>query len=197
MITFSNLENKPSSLLELYYLKAVHAGQQNPDAMCISSINKKNSTPHSRFVNLKYSNGNELIFFSNYQSNKAKQFDSCNSVSCLFFWQTIGIQIRIRGTIRKTSSAISDKHFALRSEEKNALAISSNQSSVISSFDEVKKNFNNALNNANLLKRPDNWGGYSVEPNYFEFWEAGTNRLNKREQFELHSNDWVYSILEP
>ena len=197
MIKFTNLKNKPFNLFETYYKKAEDAGQLNADAMCISSINKKNNTPHSRFVNLKYVKGNELIFFSNYQSNKAKQFESCNAVACVFFWPAINIQIRIQGVINKTSPAISDKHFVSRSLEKNALAISSNQSSIISSLDEVKQKFDNVLYNKNLSKRPNYWGGYSVKPNYFEFWEAGTNRLNKREQFLFNTDNWVSSVLEP
>jgi len=197
VIKFSHLEGEPINLFKSYFLKAVDAGQKNPDAMCISSINRKNNTPHSRFVNLKYVHSNELIFFSNYESNKAKHFISCNAVSCIFFWPSINIQIRIGGVIKKTSSLISDEHFALRSPDKNALAISSNQSSLVFSFDEVKKNFNNTLNNSNLTVRPNYWGGYSINPNYFEFWEGGSSRLNKRKQFELDSNNWVYSILEP
>jgi pyridoxine/pyridoxamine 5'-phosphate oxidase len=84
-------------------------------------------------------------FFSNYQSPKASQFESHNQVSVLIYWASINTQIRMKARIFKTSAKFSDDHFNSRTKEKNALAISSNQSQPIDSFDEVTKNFYETL----------------------------------------------------
>ena len=68
-----------------------------------------------------------------------------DQVSVLIYWASINTQIRMKAKIFKTSSEFSDKHFQGRTKEKNALAISSNQSQAIDSFDEVTKNFNETL----------------------------------------------------
>ena len=92
----------------------------------------------------------------------------------------------------------SDEHFHGRTKEKNALAISSNQSKVIDSFEEVSINFQKTLD---LMTpdtvRPDFWGGFSFIPYYFEFWQGHKNRLNKRHVFEQHGDQWVEQLLQP
>ena len=108
-----------------------------------------------------------------------------DQVSVLIYWASINTQIRMKAKIFKTSSEFSDKHFQGRTKEKNALAISSNQSQAIDSFDEVTKNFNETLEfMTSETPRPDFWGGYSFIPYYFEFWQGHENRLNKRHVFE-------------
>ncbi len=197
MVDFISYKSKPFQLFKDYFDFAVESNQQSIEAMCVSSVDLSSKQPHSRFVNLKYVNNNQLIFFSNYESNKAKQFNLCSNVSCVFFWPSINIQIRINGVIERTSANFSDEHFLKRSRVKNALSISSDQSSKISSFDEVVCKFNKVLKKSSIDNRPPYWGGYSITPNYFEFWKGSSNRLNKREEYKLSNDTWIYSILEP
>ena len=77
------------------------------------------------------------------------------------------------------------------------MAISSNQSKPISSYEKVSENYNKSLNNDNLKDCPEYWGGYSFVPYYFEFWEGHESRLNKREVYEIKNNEWDYFILQP
>ena len=81
--------------------------------------------------------------------------------------------------------------------KKNALAISSNQSKPVSSYDQVHENYKKSLNNNNLKECPEYWGGYSFTPYYFEFWEGHKSRLNKREVYEMKNNNWDHYILQP
>ena len=118
------------------------------------------SLPHSRFVNFKYVDCLNFVFFSNYQSQKAKDISTNNNVALTFFWNTIETQIRIEGKISKIEPEESDRHWKNRSPFKNALAISSNQSEPIDSFDEFKKIYNRVLQKSNLNLRPSYWGGY-------------------------------------
>jgi pyridoxamine 5'-phosphate oxidase len=197
MVEFISFESKPFLLFHKYLCEANEKGQKHVDAMCISSIDNVQKIPKARFVNLKYVKDSKLIFFSNYNSNKSLQFEKLPHVSCTFFWTATNVQVRISGGIEKTSPQFSDMHFQKRSREKNALAISSNQSSKISSYDDVKKKYSDVLKNTKIYNRPSYWGGFSVTPYYFEFWQGRENRLNKREEFLLKNNEWVYSILEP
>ena len=100
MIDISNIHNsEPYIFFKKYYEKALRANQNYIEAIAISSINKKSNEVDSRFVNLKKIDSEEWVFFSNYQSPKAKQFDQHNQISALFFWDKIGLQIRIKANI--------------------------------------------------------------------------------------------------
>ena len=183
-------------LLDLYQ-KALKDNQRGIEAIAISSYDKSSNEVESRFVNLKYITGNEWIFFSNYLSPKAMQFESHDQISALFHWGAINSQVRLKAKINKTSVEFSDNHFQSRTKEKNALAISSNQSKPINSYSQVKENYNKSLKNDDLKKCPEFWGGYSFTPYYFEFWEGHESRLNEREVYEKSDDSWKHLILQP
>ena len=199
MIKFLNLSSeKPYAYFQALYQEALENGQRGIEAISVSSYNLVSSEVEARYVNLKYIANNEWIFFSNYHSPKANQFESHSQVSILIYWASINTQIRMKAEIFKTSAEFSNEHFQGRTKEKNALAISSHQSQIIKSFDEVEKNFNETLESiTSETVRPDFWGGYSFIPYYFEFWQGHKNRLNKRHVFEQQDKEWAERFLQP
>ena len=198
MIRFNNFNQAiPYLLLEEKYNKATDAGQKGIEAISISSYNKEISEVDSRYVNLKFISNNEFIFFSNYNSPKAFAFNSNNQIAALIYWSSIDVQIRMKAQIKKTSNEFNQKYFFDRSKEKNALAISSNQSKPIDTYSQVIENHNKSLKNDDLKKCPEFWGGYSFTPYYFEFWEGHESRLNKREVYEKSDDSWKHLILQP
>ncbi len=198
MIQFINLNQEiPYQLLKEKYDEAIDAGQKGIEAISISSYNKQTSEIDSRYVNLKFITNDEFIFFSNYNSSKASSFNSHSQIAALIYWHSINVQIRMKARIKKTSNEYSQKYFFDRSEEKNALAISSNQSKPIDSYNQVKENYKKSLKNDDLKRCPEYWGGYSFVPYYFEFWEGHESRINKREAFIKIDGVWNKSFLQP
>ena len=198
MIEFNNPnQQKPYQLLKLKYDEALNRGQKNIEAIIISSYNTQKQEVDSRYVNLKFITNDEFIFFSNYNSLKAYSFNSHHQIAALVYWPSINIQIRMKANIKKTQNEYNQKYFFDRSEEKNALAISSSQSKPIDSYNQVKENYNKSLKNDDLKKCPEFWGGYSFTPYYFEFWEGHESRLNKREVYEKSDDSWKHLILQP
>ena len=198
MIEFNNLNPEiPYQFLKEKYDKALHEGQRGIEAISISSFNKELSEVDARYVNLKFISNDEFIFFSNYDSPKAAAFNSHNQIAAILYWSSINVQIRMRAQIKKTSKEFNKKYFFNRTEEKNAIAISSNQSKPIESYNQVIENYNKSLNNNDLKKCPEYWGGYSFTPYYFEFWEGHESRINKREVFQKIDGIWKQLILQP
>ena len=198
MIQFDNLnQEKPYLLFEAKYNEALNAGQKVIEAISISSFNNQIDEVDSRYVNLKFINNDEFIFFSNYNSPKASAFNSHNQIAALMYWSSINVQIRMKAKIKRTSKEFNQKYFFNRSKEKNALAISSSQSNPIESYNQVKENYNKSLENNDLKKCPEYWGGFSFVPYYFEFWEGHELRINKREAFNQSDGVWKHSLLQP
>ena len=198
MIQFNNLNLEiPYLIFKSKYDAAINAGQKGIEAISISSYNREIREVDSRYVNLKFISNDEFIFFSNYDSPKASSFNSNNQIAVLVYWPSINIQIRMKAKIKKKSNEYNQNYFFNRSEEKNALAISSSQSKPIDSYNQVKENYNKSLKNDDLKKCPEFWGGYSFTPYYFEFWEGHESRLNKREVYEKSDDSWKHLILQP
>lgn len=198
MITFLNNSNEePYVKFRKKYDEAYLSNQKLIEAIAISSFSKDSDEVDSRFVNLKFVDSKEFIFFSNYESNKAKQFESHKQISVAIHWHNTNTQIRMKGEVNKTSKNFNKEYFSRRSEKKNALAISSNQSKIISSYEEVKQNYKKTLDTANLYECPEYWGGYSFVPYNFEFWVGNDSRINFRESYDLIDQQWKLNILEP
>ena len=197
MINIDNMSSKgPYLKFHNYYEEALAMNQDYIEAICISSL--YDNKVDSRFVNLKFIIDDEWIFFTNYNSEKAKNFKYHSQVSALFFWESINAQIRIKATIRKSPIEISDKHFAIRSKDKNALAYISCQSKKITSLSSLEQKHKQLLKQKDLtIIRPDYWGGYSFTPYYFEFWHGHDARLNRREVYEFSEGKWENYFLQP
>lgn len=198
MIKFINENNsEPFLKLKKTYLKAIDSNQQEVQALLVASYSKDLGYVDARFVNLKIIDDEKFIFFSNYNSPKSNQFMLHPQISTILYWSSINTQIRMKAYIERTSSRFSDAYFRERSKEKNALAISSNQSKEINSYSDVKKNYHKVLNNSNLNIRPEYWGGFEFIPFYIEFWQGHESRINKREVFEKDNKDWIKKYLQP
>ena len=198
MIQFQNLnQEEPYLLFKNKYDEAYSAGQKVIEAISISTFENKTNEVDSRFVNLKFVSESEFIFFSNYKSPKANSFETHNQIAALIYWSSINVQIRMKAKIKKMSNDYNQSYFENRSKKKNALAISSNQSKPINSYDQVIENYNKSLSNDDLKKCPEYWGGYSFTPYYFEFWEGHESRINKRDVFEKLDGGWRHSFVQP
>jgi len=191
-------KEKPYKKFLEYYEKALDNNQSMIYAINVSSYDIDSKEVESRMVNLKYIIDNEWTFFSNYQSPKALQFQKHDQISVIFYWDSIDVQIRVKAKVRKSNDNLSDEHFKSRASEKNALAISSMQSSKINSYKNVVDNYNEILaKNDQVSKRPNYWGGFSFVPYYFEFWEGHKNRINKRNVYSLEKDIWKNYYLQP
>ncbi len=198
MIEFNNIcDETPYKIFKEKYEDSLNAKQKIIEAICISSFSSEENEVNARFVNLKFVKDKEFIFFSNYKSPKSREFVSHDQITALIYWNATNVQIRMKAKIKQTSKEFNMDYFAKRDIKKNALAISSNQSNKIDSYEDVSKNYEKSLQKDNLQKCPEYWGGYSFIPYYFEFWEGHESRLNKREVYEKKNDVWNHFILQP
>lgn len=198
MIKFKNLsEEIPFVQFKEKYNSALEAGQNIIEAIAISSYNCKTNEVDSRFVNLKFIDVNDFIFFSNYDSPKSQAFSTNSQISALIHWSSINVQIRMKAKISKTSKEYNKEYFSNRSKDKNALAISSMQSQKIKTYEDIQIKYEDTKKNKDLYKCPDYWGGFKFSPYYFEFWEGHPSRINKREAYEKIDGNWEKYFLEP
>tara|TARA_B100001173_G_scaffold132357_1_gene114888 strand:+ start:302 stop:898 length:597 start_codon:yes stop_codon:yes gene_type:complete len=198
MIKFINLnQGAPYLKFKKKYNEALLEKQKSIEAISISSYSKDTNEVNARFVNLKFVNKNEFIFFSNYESSKSKDFKNHSQITALIYWNSISTQIRLKAFIKKTTKEFNNNYFLNRSGKKNALAISSRQSKPIKSYEKVVENYKKTLDAGNLKNCPEYWGGYSFTPYYFEFWEGHESRLNRRDIYELRKDNWEQYIIQP
>jgi pyridoxamine 5'-phosphate oxidase len=183
------LSSDPYHQFEHWFTQAIDSGIAEPNAMSLATVDASGQ-PWLRTVLLKLYDENGFIFFTNYESDKAKQIESNNRVSLLFPWVALGRQVKITGEADKIPLSESVKYFASRPRGSQIGAWASPQSQVISSrslletkVDEIKRKF--ARGDVPL---PSFWGGYRVKPATIEFWQARENRLHDRFVYTKQGN---------
>jgi pyridoxamine 5'-phosphate oxidase len=116
----------------------------------------------------------------------------------LFFWPGLIRQIRIEGRVQPIDAAISDAYFASRPRESQIGAWASAQSAVLPSRQELIAQFEYYDQQfPELVPRPPHWGGYALQPDYFEFWQGQPSRLHDRKSFLLQDDVWQINLLNP
>jgi pyridoxamine 5'-phosphate oxidase len=192
----TNMAVMPDHQLKLWLEDAAKNDIIDFNAMVLSTAGT-DGRPSSRVVLLKDTTDNgELIFFTNYNSRKGSQIEENPSLALNFFWRTLERQVRVEGKVTKTSAELSDEYFNSRPKESRVGAIVSPQSQQIKSLDVLIKNAEKLLKKDHI-KRPDNWGGFKVIPDYYEFWQGGKNRLHDRICYQLKGGKWVKARLAP
>ena len=169
------------------------------NAMNIASVDKMNQ-PSSRMVLLKKISDDGLVFYTNYNSRKGKEIEQNPKVAVNFWWRELKKQIRIEGFIKKASKEDSDDYFNSRPLKSRVSAIISNQSSTISSYEDLINKIEKFLeqNDESLIKRPDHCGLYIVIPNAVEFWQERDNRTHERLKYILSDDQkWSSYLLSP
>ena len=168
------------------------------NAMNIATVDDKGQ-PSSRVVLLKKLSDEGLVFYTNYNSRKGSEINLNNKVAVNFWWRELKKQIRIEGLISKASKEDSDDYFDSRPIKSRVSAIISNQSSVISSYEDLKKEIDEYLekNDESSIKRPDHCGLYILVPHSVEFWLERDNRTHERRKYFLDENGWNSCLLSP
>lgn len=169
------------------------------NAMTVSTIGL-DGFPKSRVVLLKKFNEEGFIFYTNYNSEKGKAILQNPNVCLSFFWPAAERQVIIKGIAEKTSEVISDNYFASRPDGSKIGAIVSPQSEVISNREFLESKLHELENKfeGKEIPRPNNWGGFLVQPISVEFWQGRPNRLHDRIIYKINDNlTWKIQRLAP
>ncbi|TGK47373.1 pyridoxamine 5'-phosphate oxidase [Leptospira bouyouniensis] len=188
----------PLALFSLWFTEAKEEKELEPNAMSLATVNKEGQ-PSVRIVLLKGLIRNEFQFFTNYLSDKGKDIAENNRVALNFFWPKLERQIRIEGTVSKITKEESEAYFKIRPRESQIGAHTSNQSSVVSSREELESKFKSLSKEweGREIPMPEFWGGYSVYPTKIEFWQGRVGRLHDRILFERKNSSWERTRLSP
>lgn len=193
----SSINKNPFMQFRIWFDKVLEAKIIEPNAMTLATASKS-GIPSVRVVLLKEFDETGFTFFSNYQSRKGKDLNENPNAAILFWWKEFERQVRIEGKIEKISKEESVKYFNVRPLKSRYGALTSNQSEVVASREVLEKRFAELENQfGENPPMPDDWGGYKLVPNKFEFWQGRENRLHDRIVYEKSKNIWKIYRLQP
>ena len=194
----ANLGDDPFEQFERWMAQFLELDLPDPAAMTIATV-APDGQPCQRIVLLKHFDHSGFVFYSNYDSRKAQELVSNSKISLHFPWHVIERQVKICGVAEKISVEESWEYFSSRPKGSQIAAAASPQSLVIDSRAELMREYERIeqqYQDGNL-PLPENWGGYRVMPDEFEFWQGGANRLHDRFRYSRRGGGWVVDRLAP
>lgn len=196
----SDVVSNPVQQFERWMNEALDADLIEPYAMTLSTVGN-NLKPSSRIVLLRGISPLGLTFFTNYESKKGQNLLENPQAALNFFWPELERQVRIEGTVQKTSQEESTAYFHSRPKGNRLGAWASDQSRPIESKEALQikaQKIEVHYENEDTVPCPEHWGGYRLIPNYFEFWQGRPSRLHDRIFYEKdESGNWKIGRLQP
>lgn len=194
-----SVSQDPISQFTKWFEEAITAKVPEPNAMNLATVNK-NGGPASRIVLLKGIENHKFVFYTNYQSRKGKELDQNPACSLTFFWPELERQVRVEGVASRIDEKRSEKYFQSRPRGSQVGAWASPQSSVISDralLEERAKQIEAKFEGEELLPKPNQWGGYEIDPLMIEFWQGRPSRLHDRILYTKDESGWKINLLAP
>lgn len=187
----------PLKQFDQWMAEAISAEIPEPNAMTLATVGG-DLRPSTRIVLVKGFDARGIVWYTNYQSRKARELGGNPYAALQFHWVELERVVRIEGRVEQTSAEQSDAYYATRPLDSRIGAWASPQSEVIESRSVLVANA--ARYGAQYMlhpPRPPHWGGYRLVPDRWEFWQGRKSRLHDRLRYRLEAGRWVRERLAP
>jgi pyridoxamine 5'-phosphate oxidase len=187
----------PILLFERLYREAAASGLSEPEAMALATATP-DGRPSVRYVLYRGLSHGGLRFFTNFESRKGAELGVNPRAAAVFYWDTIGHQVRLEGRVERLDDAESDAYFASRPHGHQVAATASPQSRPIpyaelrARYLELEQRYAHQP-----VPRPANWGGFRLVPERIEIWKRGEFRLHERTVYALGPTGWSAETVGP
>lgn len=194
----TTIDRDPIKQFQLWLNDAIDAKLPLPEAMTLATATP-DGRPSARMVLLKQVDHDGFVFFTNYRSAKAEQLDANPFAALVFYWAPLDRQVRVEGSVTRTSEEESRDYFRTRPRESQIGAWASSQSQVISSREVLEQRAQEleALYCDRDVDCPEHWGGYRLKPERIEFWKSRVGRLHDRLLYQRAADGWTIARLAP
>lgn len=193
----SSVATDPFVQFRNWFEEYLNSAPLEPNAFVLSTADA-DCRPSSRVVLLKGFDPRGFVFFTNYESKKARDLDANPNASMNFFWAELERQVRVAGIAEKTSAEESESYFESRPTASRIGAWASKQSGILSDRKELEERFNEIRARFDdEIPCPPFWGGYRIVPTSFEFWQGRQSRLHDRICYERDDTAWKIFRLYP
>ena len=194
-----DVDPDPVAQFHVWFAAAAQAGVRMPEAAAVATASN-DGAPSVRMVLVKQADEDGFVFYTNYESRKARELAVNPAAALLFYWDPLGRQVRIEGGVERTTTQESEVYIRSRARGSQLSALSSPQSHPIESRDVLEARVAELADRYadGELPLPEAWGGFRLTPHTFEFWQNRHDRLHDRLVYRRRAEGgWAIERLAP
>jgi pyridoxamine 5'-phosphate oxidase len=171
----------PLRQFERWFEEAKRAGAFQPEAAAVATATPEGA-PSVRMVLVKRVDEQGFVFYTNYESRKGGELKANPRAALMFHWEALGRVVRTEGPVQRTTREESAAYARSRPRGSQLSALASPQSRVIPSREWLEERAGELAERYRPGQEPlgENWGGYRLKPERFEFWQHRTSRMHDR-----------------
>jgi len=188
-----DLDPDPLAQFERWFEEARAAGAFEPEAVALATATPQ-GRPSVRMVLAKQADERGLVFYTNYASRKAGELEANPQAALVFHWPELGRQVRVEGRAERVEREESERYFQTRSLDSRLSALASPQSRPVPDREWLERRVAELRDRHADPPLPDEWGGYRLAPEAWEFWQHRPNRLHDRFRYEREPEAGVWRI---
>jgi pyridoxamine 5'-phosphate oxidase len=176
-----DVEPDPLRQFAAWFADAEAADVRMPEAVALATASA-DCVPSLRMVLVKAFDESGFVFFSNYSSRKGRELAANPHAALLFYWDALGRQVRITGTVQRASESETADYVRSRPRASQLSALASPQSQTLESREALQQLVAELEGRypEGDLPLPANWGGFRLDAETFEFWQQRHDRLHDR-----------------
>lgn len=169
------------------------------DAAAVATVDPS-GLPNVRIMLLRGLEADAFVFYTNYESAKAREMNSAGKAAFVLHWKSLKRQVRVRGIVAREDGSVADAYYAQRPLGSRIGAWASQQSRPLqdrATLQTAVKDMQEQHGDAPA--RPPHWGGFRIRPVEMEFWCDGAYRLHDRFKWtrEKVNEPWQIQRLYP
>lgn len=170
---------------------------KEPTAMALATATAQ-GVPSVRMVLLKqFSEAQGMVFYTNYESQKARELTENDHAALLFYWDPLFRQVKVEGEVQRISRQESEAYWNSRPWESQLAGLVSKQSQPVAGFLDEELESARKKWAEKKIPCPENWGGFALRPDRFEFWVGHRFRMHDRVRFTRAGAGWAAGQLYP
>jgi len=185
----------PLPLLERWLQAADARGVREPRALALATADAAGA-PSNRIVLLKQVSPSIAFAFSS-NSRKGRDLAANPRAAGTLYWRETLQQVVFEGPVERMSAAESNRLFAERPTAGQATTVASDQGERLDDPEGLRRDAEVLAQQEDELRRPDDWGGYRLDPDLVEFWHGSPDRLHRRLLYLKAEGRWTHRRLQP